>query len=74
MAASPRRALARISAIINDAARAAGASVSIGVTPVAPPASTPTADPAAVLLGDCVAGNTGALARFQLCAGCLNTR
>lgn len=66
--------LARITAIINNAAQAAGASVSIEVTQAAPPASTPATDPAAVLLGECVAGITGAPAWFRLCAGCLDTR
>lgn len=66
--------LARIAALVNDAARAAGADVSIEVTQLAPPADTPLTDPAAALLGDCVADISGAPARFELCAGCLDTR
>ncbi|HEU4948554.1 MAG TPA: ArgE/DapE family deacylase [Kribbella sp.] len=66
--------LERITATINDAARNAGAEVSIQVTQVAPPADTPPTDPAAKLLGDCVADVTGIPARYELCAGCLDTR
>jgi succinyl-diaminopimelate desuccinylase len=66
--------LARITALINAAAIDAGADVSIQVTQVAPSAYTPLTDPAAELLADCVADVTGAPARFELCAGCLDTR
>jgi succinyl-diaminopimelate desuccinylase len=66
--------LSRITAIVSDAARAAGADVSVEVTQVAPPADTPAGDPAATLLGTCVAEVTGRPARFELCAGCLDTR
>ena len=66
--------LARISALVNAAAIDAGADVSIQVTQVAPPADTALTDPAAELLADCVADLTGAPARFELCAGCLDTR
>lgn len=66
--------LARITSILNDAAQAAGADVSIEVTQVAPPASTPPTGQAARLLGDCAADITGTPARYQLCAGCLGTR
>lgn len=66
--------LARIAAVINDAAKVAGAEVSIEVTQVAPPADTPLSDSAAQVLGDCVAEVTGSPARYELCAGCLDTR
>jgi len=66
--------LARIVGIVSDAARAAGADVSVEVTQLAPPADTPASDPAATLLGRCVAEVTGRPARFELCAGCLDTR
>jgi succinyl-diaminopimelate desuccinylase len=66
--------LTRITTTINDAAQAAGASVSTKVTQLAPPAGTPLTDPAAKLLGTCVADITAAPARYELCAGCLDTR
>ncbi len=65
---------ARIAAIVSDAARAAGADVSVEMTQLAPPADTPASHPAATLLGRCVAEVTGRPARFELCAGCLDTR
>jgi len=65
---------ARITAIVSDAARAAGAEVSVEVTQLAPPSDTSASHPAATLLGNCVAKVTGRLARFELCAGCLDTR
>jgi succinyl-diaminopimelate desuccinylase len=66
--------LADITAIVKDAARAAGADVSIEVTQIARPADTAVTDPAAALLGECVTEIAGAPARFELCAGCLDTR
>jgi succinyl-diaminopimelate desuccinylase len=66
--------LARIAAVINDAAKVAGAEVSIEVTQIAPPADTPLSDSAAQVLGDRVAEVTGSPARYELCAGCLDTR
>ena len=65
---------ARIAAIVSDAARAAGADVSVEVTQLAPPSETSASHPAAMLLGNCVAEVTGRPARFELCAGCLDTR
>jgi len=65
---------ARITAIVSDAARAAGAEVSVEVTQLAPPSDTSASHPAATLLGNCVAKVTGRSARFELCAGCLDTR
>src|SRR5215468_6954904 len=65
---------ARITAIVSDAARAAGAEVSVEVTQLAPPSDTSASHPAATLLGNCVAEVTGRPARFELCAGCLDTR
>ncbi len=66
--------LARITAIVNDAAKDAGADVSIQVTQVAPPADTPLSNKAAQVLGECVTDITGSPARYELCAGCLDTR
>lgn len=66
--------LQRITAIVNNAAEAAGADVSIEVTQLAPPADSPPGDPAAALLGDCITEITGVPARYELCAGCLDTR
>jgi acetylornithine deacetylase/succinyl-diaminopimelate desuccinylase-like protein len=66
--------LARITALVGDAARAAGADVSVEVTQLAPPADTSAGHPAATLLGRCVADVTGRPASFELCAGCLDTR
>ena len=66
--------LARITAVIDDAANDAGAEVSIEVTQVAPPADTPLRDQTAQVLGECVADVTGSPARYELCAGCLDTR
>ena len=65
---------ARTTAIVSDAARAAGAEVSVEVTQLAPPSDTSASHPAATLLGNCVAEVTGRSARFELCAGCLDTR
>lgn len=66
--------LARITAIVNDAAKGAGADVSLEVTQLARPADTPVDGRAAQLLGQCVAEVTGRPARYELCAGCLDTR
>ena len=66
--------LARIKDTINDAATAAGADVSIQDNQFAPAAETPPDDHAAQVLGQCVADVTGAPARYELCAGCLDTR
>ena len=66
--------LARITDTINTAAAQTGADVSIHVTQVAPPADTPLENAAATLLGACVADINGAPARYELCAGCLDTR
>ena len=66
--------LTRITATVNDAAKDAGAEVSIQVTQVAPPADTPLSNKAARVLGECVTDITGSPARYELCAGCLDTR
>ena len=66
--------LARITAIVNDTAKDAGADVSIQVTQVAPPADTSLSNKAAQVLGECVTDITGSPARYELCAGCLDTR
>jgi len=59
----------RITDTVNNAARDAGADVSIHITQVAPPAGTPLTDPTAQLLGDRVTAVTGSPARYELCAG-----
>ena len=66
--------LTRITATVNDAAKDAGAEVSIQVTQVAPPADTPLSNKAARVLGECITDITGSPARYELCAGCLDTR
>lgn len=66
--------LEHITDTINNAARDVGADVSIRVTQLAPAADTPLTDPAAELLGDCATTVTGSPARYELCAGCLDTR
>lgn len=66
--------LTRIKDIVNGAARDAGVDVSIRVDQFAPAADTPPDDHAAQVLGRCVADVTGAPARYELCAGCLDTR
>jgi succinyl-diaminopimelate desuccinylase len=66
--------LERITAIVSNAARSAGAEISVEVSQLAPPAATSASHPAATLLGRCVADVTGHPARFELCAGCLDTR
>ena len=66
--------LARLTSMINGAAARAGADVAVEVTQFAPAADTPPDDHAANVLGQCVAEVTGAPARYELCAGCLDTR
>jgi succinyl-diaminopimelate desuccinylase len=66
--------LARITALVTDAARAEGAEVSVELTQLAPPADTSASHSAATLLANCVADVTGHPAGFELCAGCLDTR
>jgi acetylornithine deacetylase/succinyl-diaminopimelate desuccinylase-like protein len=66
--------LARITGLINGAAVAAGADVSIEVNQFAPAADTSLDCPAAQSLRRCVTAVTGAPSRHELCAGCLDTR
>ena len=66
--------LARIQDLITRAAKDAGADVSIQVDQFAPAADTPPDDAVARVLGECVAEITGAPGRYELCAGCLDTR
>jgi succinyl-diaminopimelate desuccinylase len=66
--------LKRITAVVRDAALTAGADISVEVSQLAPPAATSASHPAATLLSRCVADVTGHPARFELCAGCLDTR
>lgn len=66
--------LARITSLVDRAADLAGAEVSLEVTQNAPPAYTPADDPAAQVLAGVVGEVSGRPARFELCAGCLDTR
>jgi succinyl-diaminopimelate desuccinylase len=66
--------LARLTATINDAAKQAGADISIQVSQFAPAADTPLGNHAAQVLGECVTQVTGATAKYELCPGCLDTR
>jgi succinyl-diaminopimelate desuccinylase len=66
--------LKRLTALIEDAARAAGATVTIEPTQLQPAASTPPDHPAAAALARVVTEVTAAPARFELCAGILETR
>jgi succinyl-diaminopimelate desuccinylase len=66
--------LARLRATISNAAREAGADISIQVSQLAPAADTPPGNHAAQVLGECVTGITRTPARYQLCGGCLDTR
>ena len=66
--------LTRLTATINDAAKQAGADISIQVSQFAPAADTPPGNHAAQVLGECVTQVTGAAAKYELCPGCLDTR
>lgn len=66
--------LAQITRIINDSAARADAEVSIHVSQIASPANTPVDDLATRLLGHCVTAVNATPARYELCAGCLDTR
>ncbi len=66
--------LAQITETVNAAAARIGADVSVQVNQLAPSAATPADGDAARLLGDVVAAVAGAPPRFELCAGCLDTR
>lgn len=64
----------RLTGLIEDAARKAGADVTVRVTQFQPPASTDTSHPAATALARIVGQVDGAPARFELCPGILETR
>ena len=66
--------LGRIADTVNAAAERSGAEVSIQVTQVAPSSDTRLDSAAATVLGECVAQVNRVPARFELCAGCLDTR
>lgn len=64
----------RLTSLIEKAARETGAEVSVQVTQEQPPAATDSAHPAARALARAVAEVEGAPARFEMCAGILETR
>jgi acetylornithine deacetylase/succinyl-diaminopimelate desuccinylase-like protein len=66
--------LARLTQVIEDAARRAGADVTVDVLQRQPSAATDESHPAAVALARCVAAAEGAPSRFELCPGVLETR
>jgi succinyl-diaminopimelate desuccinylase len=66
--------LARLTGLIEDAARAAGADVGIEVLQEQPAGSTNQDHPAARTLARCVEAVEGAGATFRLCPGVLDTR
>jgi acetylornithine deacetylase/succinyl-diaminopimelate desuccinylase-like protein len=66
--------LARLTDTIGDAARRAGADVSVDVLQCQPSASTDERHPAAVALARTVAAVEGSPPRFELCPGVLETR
>jgi succinyl-diaminopimelate desuccinylase len=68
------RELARLTGMINEAARSAGAQVEIEILQAQPSGSTDQDDPAAQTLGRCAELVEGTLPAFQLCPGVLDTR
>ena len=66
--------LATMQRIIREAAAEIDASVTVDVLQFQPPASTHEAHPAGVTLGRCVTEVRGTPARFEMCAGVLDTR
>jgi acetylornithine deacetylase/succinyl-diaminopimelate desuccinylase-like protein len=66
--------LARLTGMIADAARAAGAEVAVEVLQKQPSGSTEEDHPAAQALARCVAAVEGARPSFQMCPGVLDTR
>lgn len=66
--------LARITAIVREAAERAGADVDLEVTQVAPPAHTSPDHPTAELLAEAIEEVTGSPTVVEQCPGCLDTR
>ncbi|MFB9907712.1 ArgE/DapE family deacylase [Allokutzneria oryzae] len=66
--------LARLTGLIDEAAREIDAKVSVEVTQLQPPASTEETHPAAVALSRVVTEVEGSAARFEMCAGILEIR
>ena len=66
--------LARLTTTIHEAAARVGAEVRIEVLQRQPSAGTDERHPAAVALARCVAAAEGAVPRFELCPGVLETR
>ncbi|MFF3442406.1 M20 family metallopeptidase [Streptosporangium sp. NPDC002721] len=66
--------LKRLTGIVEDAAREIGAEVSVRTTQLQPSAGTDADHPAAVALARAVGEVEGGPARFEMCAGILETR
>jgi succinyl-diaminopimelate desuccinylase len=66
--------LARLTGMIGEAARAAGAEVEVDVLQAQPSGSTDQDHPAAQTLAGCVEAVEGGRATFRLCPGVLDTR
>lgn len=66
--------LARITAIVHEAAERAGANVDLEVTQVAPPAHTAKDHPTTKLLAEAIEEVNEAPVRIEQCPGCLDTR
>ena len=66
--------LARLTGMVERAAAAAGAEVTIELLQAQPSGSTDASHPAARALAGCVEAVEGAPARFELCPGVLDTR
>jgi succinyl-diaminopimelate desuccinylase len=64
----------RLTSLIEDAAAEIGATVAVEVTQRQPPASTDASHPAAGTLATVVEAVEGTPARFEMCAGILETR
>lgn len=66
--------LATMQRLIDEAAAAVGANVTVDVVQFQPSASTDAAHPAGAALARCVAAVRGTPARFEMCAGVLDVR
>lgn len=64
----------RLTTLVDEAAREIGAEVSVEVTQLQPSAGTDASHPAAAALARVVGEVDGAPARFEMCAGILETR
>jgi succinyl-diaminopimelate desuccinylase len=66
--------LGRLTGMIDEAATAAGAEVTVEVLQAQPSGSTEETHPAAQALAGCAAAVAGAAPRFEMCPGVLDTR